>query len=256
MVYHYRHRKKRKINKRVIIAIIPLFVLAGLVYLLFCSPVFDIKKTEISGNKEIKSEEIQNILSCANIFLFSGKKIKNELLERIPKIAELEIEKNIFKRELKIKLSEREEIGIACQANPAFAEATAGKCFYIDKDGVIFENAPQTSGSLITLINDFSGRNIKLGEKIFDEKFIGLIFEIKEEMLVGMNLKIKSFDSMNFPIQNVKAMTSEGWYAFFNFNNNIKSQLSALKVALKEKIKIRTGLEYVDLRIENRIYYK
>jgi len=247
MVYHYRHRKKRKINKRVIIAIIPLFVLAGLVYLLFCSPVFDIKKTEISGNKEIKSEEIQNILSCANIFLLSGKKIKNELLERIPKIAELEIEKNIFKRELKIKLSEREEIGIACKDD---------KCFYIDKSGVIFENAPQTSGSLITLINDFSGRNIKLGEKIFDEKFIGLIFEIREEMLAGMNLKIESFDSMNFPVQDVKAMTSEGWYAFFNFNNNIKSQVSALKVALKEKIQMRAGLEYVDLRIENRVYYK
>ena len=248
MVYHYRHRKKRKINKRVIIMIISLFVLAGLAYLFFYSPAFNIKKMEIFGNKEIKSEEIQNILSYANIFLTSSQEIKKDLLKMIPKIASLEIKKNIFKRELEISLTEREDIGIICNGD-------SNQCYYIDEEGIIFENAPQTSGSLIILIKDYSQRDIKLGDKIFTAEFFKLISEIKDEM-ANMNLKVLNFDSMNFPIQDVKVMTNERWYAFFNFKNNIKSQLSALKVALKEKIKNRAGLEYIDLRIENRVYYK
>ena len=247
MVYHYRHRKKRKINKRVIILIISLFVLAGLVYLVFCSSVFNVRAIKISGNKELSAEEIEKNLNCQNLLLASSSNIKKELLGKIPKISDLDVKKNIFKRELIINLIEREEVAIVCKES---------KCFYIDKSGKVFEDAPQTSGSLIIAINDVSGRNIKLGDKIFDEVFINSVLEIKEDLFNKMDLRILNFDSMNFPVQDVKAITSERWYAFFNFKNNIKSQISALKAALSEKIKDRTSLQYIDLRIENRVYYK
>jgi hypothetical protein len=246
MVYHYRPRRKRKINKRVIILIISLFVLAGLIYLLFCSPIFNIKSIKITGNQKLKVEDIEENLNGQNLFLTSVGAIKTRLTERLPEILSLSAKKNIIKRELEISLIEREAIAIVCKAE---------KCFYLDKEGIIFENAPQTSGSLVVLINDFSSRDIKLGDKIFNADFFSGISEIKDEM-ANLGLKVLSFDSMNFPVQDVKAMTSEGWYAFFNLNHSIQRQILALKAALKAKIQLRAGLEYIDLRIENRVYYK
>lgn len=204
-MYYYKIKKKRKkINKRVIIGIISLFVLSGLIYILF----------------------------------FSSIKI------------------GFLKKKPEANLKQRIEIGIICKGNPAFAEATAGKCFYFDVEGIIFKEAPQTSGSLITLINDFSQRNFNLGEQILGKDLINFMGLIKEELFSKMDLRVLSFDIAAYPADDLKAITNEGWYVMFSLKRDIKSQLSALKAALDEKIQNRTGLQYIDLRIENRVYYK
>lgn len=246
-MYHYKIKKKKRVNKRVIIWIISLFLLAGLAYILFLSPIFTIKTIAISGNKEISTDEIKNSLICKNIFLTTRKGIENELLKKFPKILDLRIKKNLFRRELQIDLKEREEIGIICRAE---------KCFYIDNNGIIFEYAPQTSGSLVTLIKDFSERDYKLGDKVADKEIINNISAIKEYLLSELDLKVSSFDITGFPIEELRVVTKESWYLMFSLRREIKSQLSALKAALNEKIKNRIGLQYIDLRIENRIYYK
>jgi len=54
------------------------------------------------------------------------------------------------------------------------------------------------------------------------------------------------------------ARTAEGWKIMFGNSTNIEEQISALATFLKEKIKPeqRAKLQYVDLRIQDRIYYK
>jgi len=227
--------------------IISLLILAGFVYILFFSPIFKVKIIVISGNKEISADEIRNSLVCKNIFLTTEKEVENELFKKFPKILSLEIKRNLFERKLEINLKEREEMGIVCRAD---------KCFYIDQEGVVFEGAPQTSGSLIILIRDYSQRDYKLGDKVFDKTILDNVSTVKEELLSGFNFRVASFDIDNFPPEELRVMTSEGWYILFSLKRDVKSQLQALGMVLEEKIKNRIGLQYIDLRIENRVYYK
>jgi len=244
---YHRKRKFRKILG-IIVLICSLFLI--LVVGFFLLPIFKIKAIEVLGNKEIKTEEIKDNLNYRNIFLTSEIRIKNDLLKKFPQISELEVKKNLIKREIKITIKEREEFGIVCQEN-------SQNCFYIDRKGIIFKEAPQTSGSLIVLIKDYSQRDYGLGERVFEENTIKFIFETKEFLASEINLKILDFDILSFPPEDMKALTNEDWYILFNLQKEAEDQLSALKGVLEEKIKDeRKNLEYVDLRIENRVYYK
>jgi len=248
-MYHYKVKKRRGANKGVIILIISLFVLAGLTYALFLSPIFKIKEVVVLGNQKISQEEIKNNLNCDNILLTTNKNVKSRLLKRIPEILDLKISKNLFKRKLEINIQERETIGILCKQDTS-------DCFYFDKNGIVFENAPNTNGSLIILIKDYSQRDLKLGEAAVDLSIIDTITIIKEELFQKIGIGVSSFDIESYPTEKLRVITGESWYILFSLKRDIKSQLSALKVALDEKISNRMGLQYVDLRIENRIYYK
>jgi hypothetical protein len=157
--------------------------------------------------------------------------------------------KDIFRKKPEINNQKRESMGIFCKIS-------ANACFYFDKNGIAFENAPNTSGSLIDLVKDYSQKELKIGDEVLSKDLINNILEIKDELLQKIGLKIMSFDITSYPAEELRVVTNESWYILFSLKRNIKSQLLALKVALDEKIQNRSGLEYVDLRIENRIYYK
>ncbi len=58
-------------------------------------------------------------------------------------------------------------------------------------------------------------------------------------------------------IEDLRGTTSLGWQVYFNPAYSIDSQIKALETILDEQIKgDYKSLEYIDLRIEGRVYYK
>jgi len=142
-----------------------------------------------------------------------------------------------------------EQVGIFCGQG-------AVDCFYIDGQGIVYESAPKTSGGLVVLIQDYSARKIKLYDKVIDSELINKILEIKDYLSMEIGLNVASFDIDSYPTDKLRVVTNESWYVLFSLKQEIKKQLLSLKVVLDEKIEDRINLQYVDLRIENRIYYK
>jgi hypothetical protein len=240
--------KKSKTRKRIIVFLV-IFLFVLLIIGILLSPIFKLKKISIYGNKEISSEEIKNSINSANILILTTTGMENDLLKNFPQIARAKIERDIFKRTITVDIVERESLGIICKEDTT-------NCFYVDKEGVIFESAPKTSGSLILLIKDFSSEEFILGKKIFTEQILSSIIEIRENLNSSTNIKIDWFENRTNPPKELKAITSMGWYILFDAARDTKKQLSILKTALSEKITNTDNLEYIDLRIENRIYYK
>ncbi len=249
-------RKIGKIKKKIIpLLIIVLFIL--LIWGVSTSPLFNFKKLNLEGSKEIDAQEIEKVIKQTNIFFVSEKEIKNRLSAAFPKIAEAKIEKNILQRTIKITVTERERVGITCKAERmgGAGEELIKNCFYFDKSGTIFENAPQTSGSLMLFVKDFSPTELVLGNEILKSSVIASMSEIKNGLSLPNN-GISFFEINILPPKEIKAVTSRGWYIFFDLTGDIIKQIAILKAALKEKISNVDNLEYIDLRIENRIYYK
>ncbi len=253
--YLPQHRKKEISWKRRMLFFWILFLVLGLAYVMFFSPLFEIKEIKISNNRVISSEEIQNSLDNQNnLFLAAGNKLTEILTNDFPRILSVEMSKDIFKKTIELNIIERKEAGIYCKED--LASPNRGECYYIDKEGVIFEEAPQTSGTLILAIKDFSEREIEIGKNVIEKEFMAELIDLKNYLPGQLGFKVLDFTIESDVLKDLKVNTNEGWYILFDGLRDLKSQLEALRLVLEEKIEERKDLEYIDVRIENRVYYK
>ena len=257
-----RSQERHKINfqKSKIIFFWTLFLILVLGYIFLFSPIFEIKQINISGNKTIKEEEIKDSLNNFlnkqaliffnknNLFLATSGRIKSVLDKEFPKIASVQISKSIIKRFINLKIIERKEVGIFCREK---------KCYYIDQHGIAFEKAPETRGTLILVIKDESQSLIRIGEEVIKEDKLITLIQIKQRLTSQLGLGILNFEIKSGILRDLRANINQEWYVLFDWSKDLEKQVKALRLILSEKIKKdRSNLDYIDLRIDGRAYYK
>ena len=255
-----RAKQRRTLKLKIYGAIATFFILlAGVFYLIVYSPVFQIRSVIFNNpdggqiNKDILMESLKKFLAdqsrissffgADNILIWESDKL-NGFLKTQPRLSELTIEKKILKREIVLTIKERERFGIWCQLSD--------DCFWFDKKGVIFDKAPQTEGEIIYKVKDFSNRELKIGDRAIDELLFGNLLKIFETLdKSGLGIKTLRLDEMN-----LEEVISESLLApkiYFSLRIDPFFGLSVLRL-LKN---LGLGkVEYVDLRVENRGYYK
>jgi len=142
------------------------------------------------------------------------------------------------------------------------AETIVTNCYYLDQNGIIYAPSPIFEGGLVLSIYDFSQLKVKLGQQILPDNLTAMIIKIKElvpEVMkktpgargLGINhLEIHALEEIDL-------ITNEDWEIIFNPSSSAISQIAVLASTLQQEIKDnRQQLEYIDLRIENRAYYK
>ena len=127
-----------------------------------------------------------------------------------------------------------------------------GDCYWFDKKGVLFDKAPQTEGEIIYKVKDFSGRELNIGGRAIDETLFGNLLKIFEVLdKSGLGIKTLRLNEMN--LEEIISESPSAPKIYFSLRINPFFGLSVLQ-SLKnfglEKI------EYIDLRVENRGYYK
>ena len=67
--------------------------------------------------------------------------------------------------------------------------------------------------------------------------------------------EIIDFEIVSF--EDLRVITSQGLHIYFNPTYSVGSQLEALRIVIEKEIKQELdSLEYIDLKIEGRVYYK
>lgn len=262
------------------------FVLAGgVLYLIFLSPMFKIDKIIIQGNKEIKEGQIREIIepilakkifnkiSTANLVFLPDNKIKNAILNNFPIIKEATLKKNFSEHNLTVNIAERQPAAIWCrvlvppslqvssstaqQINEELLDALPiESCFFVDEQGFVFRQAPIFSGGPIATVYDQTIQSIKIKDNVANEKTLAFILAAKKE-LRAINLNLTDFVIQFQSLGDLEILTPENWRIYLNINDSVSDQISALKRVLAEEIKgKRSQLEYVDLRVANKVYYK
>lgn len=271
MMQRYRdelkNKKRKKFLTRVGLISIAVFAAAlGLGYLLFFAHLLDIRTVNIEVNND-RLASINNTVNGwldegfwrftrrNNILFFSRDELVSKLTASFPVLATVEISKK-FPHGISISADERRPVGVLCL--PAQAGLSDGEsCFYFDKNGVAFSGAQPSSGFLIFNIIDRRQRELKLGENVLADDWLTSI-TVAREALLKNSINISEFVIPIDSFDEFYAKTAEGWKIEFNISTDIVKQIDALIVFLKEKISSaqRAALQYVDLRIQDRIYYK
>ena len=258
----YQQEKKRKVFKKVFLFLVFFFGLAGgAVYALFFSNFFDIREVSISSTGAIKSQEIRNtvdgylsekkffISRFDNIFLADAEEIGGLIRRKFPAVENARVEKKYF-HALAISLIQKKAVGSWCYQK-------IGQCFYFDRQGIAFDSVTETSGALLVNVSDERGEFKDLGQPVASQELLNLIFEADDRLdkakIEAIKFIIPAAEDFRF-----NAKTSEGWKIYFSTKDDLSKQLNSLEVFLAQKItsEKRSQLQYIDLTVPNRVYYK
>jgi len=241
--------------------------LGALIYIFFFSNFLEINSISVEGvetlNPNLISETIQNEISGNflkyvkknNLLLVLIRKnsLEKKLAERFKKIATVKIRPK-FPNALKIIITERASLLIFCSAD---------KCFMVDNAGVAYMEADFEAEALkenrLLVFKDESGKNIELGQAVLNQDLLNYIYAIDNgvEGSLGISLE-KEITTPRIISGDIRVKTSEGWLIYFNTEISIDKEMEMLQVVVDKKIdpNRRKDLEYVDLRTDNRVYYK
>ncbi len=215
---------------------------AGLSYLVWFTPVFQIQAIEVNGGTPAQQEILKQNTS-GNLLFWKSPISQSDY----PQIAKLEVKKNLLERKLVINLEEREKAIIWC------LERTE-RCLWADDTGFAFTEAPFTSGTLVEVkvVRDYSEREVKVGENVLSPKDFANLRAIME-ILTELNLPVNEVKIENIDYKEMVADLSSGPDIYFSLLFDPGSARNVI-----EKLKASgewNGLRYVDLRVENRAYY-
>ncbi len=236
-----------------------LIIFIAIFYFVFYSTYFDIKNVVLIDNKKITAERVEQIyesiaedrrwiiFSGRNIIVFNSPRLEYDLLEEIPMIEKVATEKK-YPNILKIKIKEVE---------PAAIWMTGNKTYYINIEGLVgYEifNASEKKDDL-PLIKDSSGREIEPREKVTSEDIMSFIETIADNLNERTGLGYDDFVLPSGAAEEVHLKTDQGYSVYFSLHRDALSQLNDLAMVIDSEVKGKK-VDYIDLRIENWVYYK
>ncbi len=246
-----------------------------LILVLFSSKQIAITSISFEGNKAITDEELfavaaphlegsyLHLFSRRNIFIFPKNDIEADIHASFVRAEEVAIDRDGFSK-LLIAVVERDPAGLWC----GLTTTSLAPCYFVDETALAFAPAPRMSGSSFIAYERALplkpiGRQLVPQEE-FDalNDFIGFIATLgfntrrvvwKEDALELMTTFATKTGEEDVRLRVPLAGPYE--QAFTNLASIVQSQKNK-SVGADEEPFIFAGLEYIDLRFENRIFYK
>jgi cell division septal protein FtsQ len=253
------------------ILLISVLFFCSVLYFLVFSEKFQVENIFVFGNEKTESQDLLELvaknsniellnlyfwqLDSKSIFLASSKKINQQVLKDFPKIESAKLKK-VFPKTLQLYIIERIPVGIYCEN----LDDENQQCFFVDKNGVVFENVyyghniESENRQMFIVRQDTEKGPVYLGQSTVEQNIILTLLKIDSILSENFQINLKEALITNPLRLNIK--TNEGWEIYFNLDTeyNINSQITKLGFLLKDEIpkENRKILKYIDLRFKDR----
>ncbi len=258
--------QRKKINfLKIIYWFLILIFFISCVFVFFFSGFLKITKIEFSGTQKTDSqrlrEELNDFLSGRylglipkNNWLLIRENTLNQVLSEKFKLVEKISVQRIFPDQLRIRVTEVEPW--------VFLENVGGR-FILDSRGQAYpEDFFAASGfqpETLPVLKEEEANSVALFNQPSGLDYLKFIFELKKDLEIFLDIKVRNqMITSRLVSGDVFFETEEGWKIFFNQQVAEEKSVEMLKTVLENKIKEeeRKNLEYIDLRIDNKVFYK
>ncbi|OGZ00413.1 MAG: hypothetical protein A2945_03665 [Candidatus Liptonbacteria bacterium RIFCSPLOWO2_01_FULL_52_25] len=260
------NRRKRRKYFLIFSVVIGVYLVAlGASWLVFRSPFFRWKQFEITGNERVLTEDVMSLLRARALegrwrpfqallglrsMLIWPDVLSEDDLAFLPTIKSITLEKNYGSRTIIARVEERKLYGIWCTDGD---EAYPARCMWFDSEGTLFERAVAAQGGIIMTVRDHSQPFLPLRTRILPEAFVLNMFSIFR-VLAASDLDRKEITINDLALEEVKVATYNGPELYFSLRFPADNSLAAI-----EDLMSKPGfgkLEYLDFRVESRVYYR
>ncbi|GEM_PF-791897 len=233
----------------------------GIGYLFLDSSLFQVRHIIVIGVHRVLPENALdilrpilieahalNFLGMDNLWAWQSRRIDVPT----PAFLSAVVQRNFLVRTVDISVQERQRFAVWCFDNAVPADTAQQNCFWFDMTGILFEPGPETEGNLILTIHELGNNILPIGTRITEDRFISNIRKIIDQ-LQHLGAPISSV-VFNRETQELKVTLYQGVIIYLSIRFDPEVNFQALNQVL-HTITLNT-LEYVDLRVENRIFYK
>lgn len=186
------HKKKRKERKRkLIIFSSAAFITLIVIVLLLRLEQIQVSEISMEGNEVVSDEKAVVVVKSAlsgnylgliprtNALLYSKSRVKESLSKEFPRFSSVEVSLDGI-NSIKITVTEREPYALYCDS--AERPQNASACFFLDKEGFIFDEAPAFSGTVYFVYASEQKIETSLGQELMPrsefKEFAGFIGQL------------------------------------------------------------------------------
>lgn len=287
-----KQRRKYFFSFSILIGVYLFVLAAGL--LIFRSPFLRWRQFEIMGNERVRTEDVMSLLQAraleggwrplqALLGLRSMLIWPDEFVEAdlafLPTVKSVTFEKNYMNQTITVRVVERKPYGIWClhqaqtnadgtqtdadntKVNPesqrtsalSQRESASASCRWFDDEGVLFERAIAAEGGIIMTVHDRSQKFTPLLGDILPEVLIPHMFSIFK-VLMASDIDRKEIVLDDLALEEVRVTTHNGPELYFSLRFPADNSLAAIRELMSKPGFEK--LQYVDFRVENRVYYR
>lgn len=262
--------------KFAIILSVFILLVSGVIYFVFRSPFFQITGLETTGSQrteEIKGELIGFLLKTSNFRFWLGP--ENLLFwspqnQKAPPslfwLSNLNWARDWQQKKITIDVKERQPWLLWCLQTQTDAEpaptntdnlprqSAIKKCYWLDEQGLVFSLAPEAEGFIVPKVFEENGRQqLILGQPFYDNpQLVKNTLEIIKQFQKS-SLAVNRFLINDINLEELETETN-GLKLYFGLRF-LPQNLNGILTDLASRLDF-PKLEYVDFRVENRIYYK
>ncbi len=213
--------------------------------------VLDGRDSTIAAVEEIVAQELNRVPMNRIIFLVQTDSIESRILNSLPQVRVAHIERKLPDT-LKIVLQEK---------TPVLLLLSNGTYYFVDESGIPYEEAQLHTlpGVVLPTVKNADGEaHVRLGVPAVAEEFVTFVQYIGEHLGESIPAKVAEIRIPSLAAREVHFILDTNWVVKFDVTRDPAGQLSILARIANEMFseEERTAVEYIDLRIPNRVYYK
>lgn len=223
-------------------------------WLLFFTKTFAVSAITVVDARPQTEERIREITreyTGNNILFLPTDSLAGKLSQEIPQINNVHLVRKL-PGTLKIIIQEK---------TPVLLLSSNASYYFVDGNGIAYEKASLDTlpGIVLPVVkNKDTGATVTLGVPAVEASFVSFIQEVQEKMPAIAHAQVVEMNIPSLAAREVHFLLDRNWTILMDTTRLASGQLDVLSSLLEHTVtkEEQQVLQYIDLRIPNRVYYK
>ncbi len=231
-----------------------LIPVAWFIWFIFFTDTFTVRAITVLDAREHTAQAVQTILQekvGSNMFWLQTPVLEQKILLSVPQVRDVRIVRTLPDT-LKVVVQEKQ---------PVLLLLSQKKYYFIDSDGIAYEEARLETlpGTVLPIVkNNDEGGELTLGNPVVDQRFIGFVQYVQQRLPEIVGAQVVETRIPSLAAREVHFHLDNNWEIRLDITREAAGQIAILKKLLETTIPEdkKSQIEYIDLRIPQRVYYK